>query len=240
MVLGLLKRRAPEPVPMPEPEEVDAQEYSLNLHYRAKSSDGVRMVAGADAVAELPAILAGISRSRVELLEPLPFGLELAAPTIERPVEASQWLQAYARLSPIALKALVVLGSVEAIDPAFETVALCLLDGELDTAGYPRYNAIVGGIAAHWDEATGDMIVRGVVGWGGAGVRGDTDRNSRRILATIVAGILANQHALGVAPVERPMPAEGKGGLVCAHCGFSSAHARAFYCPKCGMRMLRG
>jgi hypothetical protein len=40
--------------------------------------------------------------------------------------------------------------------------------------------------------------------------------------------------------VERPVPAAGRGGLVCAHCGFSSAHERAFYCPKCGMRLLRG
>ncbi len=36
--------------------------------------------------------------------------------------------------------------------------------------------AIVGGVASHWDESTGDMIVRGIVGWGGKGVRGDTDR----------------------------------------------------------------
>ena len=36
------------------------------------------------------------------------------------------------------------------------------------------------------------------------------------------------------------MPAAGRGGLVCAHCGFASAHDRAFYCPKCGMRLLRG
>jgi uncharacterized paraquat-inducible protein A len=41
-------------------------------------------------------------------------------------------------------------------------------------------------------------------------------------------------------PVERPVPAAGRGGLVCAHCGFASAHERAFYCPKCGMRLLRG
>ena len=28
--------------------------------------------------------------------------------------------------------------------------------------------------------------------------------------------------------------------VVCPHCGFASAHERAFYCPKCGMRLLRG
>ena len=36
------------------------------------------------------------------------------------------------------------------------------------------------------------------------------------------------------------VPAAGRGGLGCAHCGFASAHERAFYCPKCGMRLLRG
>jgi len=40
--------------------------------------------------------------------------------------------------------------------------------------------------------------------------------------------------------INRPVPAGGRGGLVCAHCGFASAHERAFYCPKCGMRLLRG
>ena len=51
---------------------------------------------------------------------------------------------------------------------------------------------------------------------------------------------LANQHAMGLTAIERPVPAAGRGGLVCAHCGFASAHERAFYCPKCGMRLLRG
>ena len=45
---------------------------------------------------------------------------------------------------------------------------------------------------------------------------------------------------MGLTAIERPVPAAGRGGLVCAHCGFASAHERAFYCPKCGMRLLRG
>jgi predicted RNA-binding Zn-ribbon protein involved in translation (DUF1610 family) len=28
--------------------------------------------------------------------------------------------------------------------------------------------------------------------------------------------------------------------MVCAHCGFEAGSASAFYCPKCGMRMVRG
>ena len=95
-------------------------------------------------------------------------------------------------------------------------------------------------VAAHWDEATGDMICRAVVGWGGRGVRGDTDRIGTKLLAGILSNVLASQYAMGLTAVERPMPAAGRGGLVCAHCGFASAHERAFYCPKCGMRLLRG
>ena len=43
-------------------------------------------------------------------------------------------------------------------------------------------------------------------------------------------------HGRRPARARRP----GRGGLVCAHCGFASGHERAFYCPKCGMRLLRG
>jgi rubrerythrin len=51
--------------------------------------------------------------------------------------------------------------------------------------------------------------------------------------------VLANQFAIGLAAVDRPVLAAGRGGLVCAHCGFASGHERAFFCPKCGMRLLR-
>jgi hypothetical protein len=151
-----------------------------------------------------------------------------------------QWLNAHHVLSPIARHALVVLESLDAVDLAFDTFVVALLDGETDTAGYPEYNAIVGGVAAHWDEATGDMIVRAVVGWGGRGVRGDTDRIGARILAQILTNVLSSRHSLGLTAVERPAAATGRGGVVCAHCGFQSAHERAYYCPKCGMRLLRG
>jgi uncharacterized paraquat-inducible protein A len=84
------------------------------------------------------------------------------------------------------------------------------------------------------------MLVRAVVGWGGRGVRGDTDRIAARLLSGIFQNVLASQYAMGIAPLDRPVPMAGRGGLVCAHCGFASAHTRAFYCPKCGMRLLRG
>ena len=222
------------------PEEVVAQEYGLKLYYGGKSSEGVRMSGGPNAMDELPGMLAGIAASEIEIVEPLPIELSQASPVITHPSEAMQWLNAHHVHSPITRHALMVLESIDAIDLAFDTFACTLLDGEVDTSGYPDYSAIVGGVAAHWDEATGDMISRAVVGWGGKGVRGDTDRIAGRLLGNLLTNILASHHARGLTAIERPVPAAGRGGLVCAHCGFASAHERAFYCPKCGMRLLRG
>jgi len=226
--------------PVGMPEEVVAQEYQLKLYYAGKSTEGVRMRAGPKAMAELPRMLDGLTRNEVEVVDPLALEYAQAIPVIARPSEAMQWLNAHHELSPVTRHALVVLESIDAVDLAFDTFVCSLLDGETDTSGYPDYSAIVGGLASHWDEATGDMIVRGVVGWGGKGVRGDTDRTASRILGGILANILASQYAMGLTAVDRPVPAAGRGGLVCAHCGFASGHERAFYCPKCGMRLLRG
>jgi hypothetical protein len=222
------------------PEEAVAQEYQLKLYYAGKSSEGVRMQTGPNAMSELPGMLHGLAKSEIEVVDPLPIEFSQATPVMARPSEAMQWLNAHHVHSPVTRHALVVLESIDAIDLAFDTFVCTLLDGEVDTSGYPEYSAIVGGVASHWDEATGDMIVRAVVGWGGKGVRGDTDRIAAKILAGILTNVLANQYALGLTSIERPVPAAGRGGLVCAHCGFASAHERAFYCPKCGMRLLRG
>jgi hypothetical protein len=252
--LDFLRRRGGDPTPAPPteapvpagsagrglPEEVVAQEHHLRLNFAGKTSEGVRIKAGPRALADLPSMLDGIATSEIEVIEPLPIEYSQATPTIVHPSEAMQWLNAHHMLSPIARHALVVLESIDAVDLAFDTFVCALLDGETDTSGYPEYNAIVGGVAAHWDEVTGDMIVRGVVGWGGRGVRGDTDRLSSKILTSLLSSILASQYALGLTAVERPAAARGQGGVTCAHCGFASAHERAYYCPKCGMRMLRG
>jgi len=243
--LEFLKRRAREeteeaPPAEPAVEGIAAEEFVLKLYYAGKSSEGVRLRAGPRAMAELPSMLAGIARSEIEVVEPLPIEFSGASPWIVRPSEAMQWINAHHAHGPVARHAIYVLESLDAIDLAFDTFVCTLLDGETDTSGYPEYNAIVGGVASHWDEATGDMIVRAIVGWGGRGARGDTDRLAARLLGGIFTNILASQDALGVTPVERPVPAAGRGGLVCAHCGFASGHERAFYCPKCGMRLLRG
>ena len=222
------------------PEEVIAQEFQLKLYYAGKSTEGVRMKAGPRTLSELPGMLSGLAKSEIEVVDPLPIEFSQATPVIARPTQAMQWLNAHHEHSPVTRHALVVLESIDAIDLAFDTFVCALLEGHVDTSGYPEYNAVVGGVASHWDEATGDMICRAVVGWGGRGARGDTDRNGSRILTSLLTNILASHNAQGLATVERPVPAAGRGGLVCTHCGFASAHERAFYCPKCGMRLLRG
>ena len=222
------------------PEEVVAQEFQLKLYYAGKTSEGVRMKAGPQAMTELPSMLVGLAKAEIEVVDPLPIEFSQATPTISHPSEAMQWLNAHHVHSPITRHALVVLETIDAIDLAFDTFVCSMLDGEVDTSGYPEYNAVIGGVAAHWDEATGDMVCRAVVGWGGRGVRGDTDRIGAKLLAGILTNILASQYAMGMTAVDRPVPAAGRGGLVCAHCGFASAHERAYYCPKCGMRLLRG
>ena len=71
-------------------------------------------------------------------------------------------------------------------------------------------------------------------------LRGDTDRIGAKILGGLLTNILASPHSMGLTSVVRPAQAAGRSGVTCAHCGFNSAHERAFYCPKCGMRLARG
>ena len=220
-------------------EEVNAREFSIKLSYSAKSSESVRLKGGSRINERLGNMLFGYVQGESEHVEPLPVELGGATPSIARMPGSAQWLKYHHNRSPVTRHALVVLELVDAIDPVYETLALGLLDGQVDTTGFPDYNAIVGGVASHWDEITGDMIVRAVVGWGGKGVRGDTDRSGARILGGLFNNVAGDSHAIGTVVVERPQSAVGPGGVMCAHCGFNSGHERAFYCPKCGMRMSR-
>ena len=54
------------------PEEVVAHEYALKLNYAGKSSEGVRLQAGPNALNELPGMLIGLAKSEIEVVEPLP------------------------------------------------------------------------------------------------------------------------------------------------------------------------
>jgi hypothetical protein len=222
----------------PLPEEVVAQDHQLRLTYAGKTSEGVRLRGGTQAMAELPGMIGSLALSDIEVVDARDPDLGHASPSIVRSGEAAQWLQAHGMNSAVTRHALYVLESLDAIDPAFDTFACALLDGTVDPAGYPDYSSIVGGVVAHWDESTGDLIVRGVVGWGGRGTRGDTDRVATRILSSLLGNILESTSALGLTAVDRPAIGTGSSGVTCGHCGFHSGSGRAVYCPKCGMRLL--
>ena len=241
-LFGKSKRSSRDEASTPQPlvAEVNSHEFALKLSYSAKSSEGVRIKAGPGLVPRLHSMLAGYLKGESELVEPLPVTFGQATPFIARLPGSAQWLQYHHQNSPVTRHTLVVLESVDAIDPVFETLVCGLLAGETDTMGYPEYNAIVGGVVTHFDEVTGDLIVRAVVGWGGKGVRGDTDRNAAGVLAGRFNNVAGDTHAVGTVPLDRPTPSSGSGGMACQHCGFDSGLDRAFYCPKCGMRMLRG
>jgi hypothetical protein len=236
------KTEEPEPPPIPQAmqEEVAAESYSLKLSYVAKSSDGLRLTADPNVLRAIPGIIEPVSMTPVEVIEPLPLEYSEGAPTIERFNEMQQWVLARRDLGPIGRHGLYVLELTEALDMTVDTFFCALLHGETDTSGYPEYNAIVGGFASHWDELSGELVIRSVVGWGGKGLRADTGRIGQRLVSTLYQQVIASGYSLGAAEQAR-LPSIGlRSGLVCAHCGFEAGSATAFYCPKCGMRMVRG
>ncbi len=250
MTFDFLRRKKDRPeagpryLGLPDPgiltEEPPAEDYELKLTYRARSSKGVRFAPGEGSVAALPRMLEEFAKSPIELIEPLDPQFADANPAVMRTIEASQWLNAHHHRSPVTRHGLMVLETLDAIDPAFESIAICLLDGEVDSGGYPDYNGIVGAVASYWDEVTGDQMVRGVVGWGGKGVRGDTERNATRFLSGILVAIVGSRGAAELVDLERPLPADSGTGLICPHCQYAQVGKSAFFCPKCGMRLLRG
>jgi hypothetical protein len=220
------------------PEEAVAEDHQLRLTYAAKTSNGVRLQGGPNVLGALPHMLDGLALTDIEVVPPRETTLTIASPSIVRADEAAEWLRAHGAASPITRHALYVLELLDAIDLTYDTFAGALMDGEVDTSGYPEYSAIVGGVAAHWDESTGDLIVRGVVGWGGRGARGDTDRTANRLLGRLLGNILESSGALGLTAVDRPGAAPGGPTVTCQHCGYANVHPRAVFCPKCGMRMI--
>ncbi|HUF06374.1 MAG TPA: hypothetical protein VMP86_03185 [Candidatus Binatia bacterium] len=239
--MPFLRRKKPEPPPPPTPmhEEVKAQEYSLRISLVARSSDGLRLRADPAVAAAIPGIVEPLSETRVETIGPLPLEYSDASPAIERFTEIQQWVLARRELSPIGRHALYVLEMTDALDMTVDTFSCGLLHGETDTSGHPDYNAIVGGLASHWDEISGELIVRAVIGWGGKGQRGDTERIGQKLLSSLYQQVVASGYSLGEAEQARLPSIGGRSGMTCAHCGFEAGSASAFYCPKCGMRMAR-
>ena len=222
----------PPPPPTPVQEEVRAQEYGLRISLVARSSDGLRLPADPTVTAAIPGIVEPLSDTPVETIQPLPLEYSGASPAIERFGEIQQWVLARRDVSPIGKHALYVLEMTDAIDMTVDTFHSGLLHGEVDTSGYPDYNAIVGGLASHFDELSGELVVRAVIGWGGKGLRGDTDRIGQKLLSSLYQQVVASGYSLGEAEQAR-LPAIGaRSGLACAHCGFEAGSASAFYCPK--------
>ena len=242
--MSFLRRKKPDQPPPPPPtpvqEEVVAQEYQLRIALVARSSDGLRLPADPRVAASLAGIVEPLSQTKVETIPPLPLEYSEASPAIERFNEVQQWVLARREVSPIGRHGLYVLEMTDALDMTVDTFVCGLLHGDTDTGGYPEYNAIVGGLATHWDELSGELIVRAVLGWGGKGLRGGTERIGAKMVSSLYQQVLASGYSLGEAEQAR-LPSIGlRSGLTCAHCGFEAGNASAFYCPKCGMRMLRG
>ncbi len=241
--MSFLRRKKQDATPPPPPtamqEEVTAQEYLLRLAFVARSSDGLRLPADPSIAAAIPRIVEPLSQTPIEVIGPLPLEYSDASPAIERFTEVQQWVLARRDVGPIGRHGLYVLEMTDALDMTVDTFACGLLHGDTDTSGYPSYNAIVGGLASHWDELSGELIVRAVVGWGGKGQRGDTERHGQKLLSSLYQQVLASGFTLGEAEQARLPSIGGRSGLTCAHCGFEAGNAGAFYCPKCGMRMSR-
>jgi len=238
--MSLFRRKpaAPPPEPAtPQIEDVPARQFSLKIALLARSSEGLRLVADPASRAALPRLVEPLAEGSVEVIEPLPRELAAATADVERVDEAEQWIVARRNLSPIARHAVYVLEQTDAVDMTVDTLACGLLQGELDTAGYPDYAAVVGGLASHFDEVSGDLVVRAVVGWGGKGQRGDTERIGQRVLSSLHQQVLSSGFVRGTGEGGMSL-AESDMGANCSHCGFASDHP-AFYCPKCGMRMAR-
>jgi len=226
---------APPRVRIP-PDQIDVNTMSIKFQYYSMSSHGVRTPGTHDVPERLPALLAGFATSPVELIEPLPIDFEAAAPSLVRPEAALQWINAHHGRSALARQSLFVFESLDVIDLAYETFALALLHGELDGEGFPRFDAIFGGPVSYWDEASGDLVVRFLLGWGGEGTRGDTQRIAQRLLARLMGNLLATHDATELGAVARPVAVSGSRHEPCSHCGFPAIDRRAQYCPKCGMR----
>jgi hypothetical protein len=114
--------KQPRSLGLPDPgvltEEPPAEDYELKLTYRARSSKGVRFQPGEGSVQALPRMLEEFNKSPVELIMPLDPQFAEAAPAVMRTIEASQWLNAHHHRSPVTRYGLMVLETLDAVDPA--------------------------------------------------------------------------------------------------------------------------
>ena len=230
-----------ETTPQPLFEEVTSQEYSLKLSYSAKSSEGVRLKAGPATVARLASMLDGYVQGVPELVEPLPVELG-GGHSVHRP-HARQRSVAPVPPQPIAGYAARPRrpgtgrrGRSRLRDAGRRPARRSRRHDWLPRLQRHRRRR---GLALGRDHRRHDRPGRR-----GLGRKGRPRRHGSQRRASAGRPLQQRQcrrsHAIGTVVAERPVAAAGQGGSVCAHCGFASAHDRAFYCPKCGMRMPRG
>ena len=237
--MGFFRRNKPKPEPEPAPApafaQVEGRQYSVALAYLAQQRGRHPPGPGPDVLKALPRIVEPLTEDGVEVVLPCPSSSASAAPAIERLPDLEQWILARRQANPVTRHALHVLELTEAVDMTIDTLICGLLHGETDTTGYPTYDAISGGLASHFDDLTGELIVRAVLGWGGKGQRGDTERIGQKLLSNLQQQVLVS--GLRASSPSAPARGDAGEGKVCGHCGFDARGTGAFYCPKCGMRL---
>ena len=238
---GVPAPRPPLPRPartVPGPEEAVAQDHQLRLTYGAKTSVGVRMKGGPQLLAALPRMLDGLAITEVEVVEPRETTLDARLAEHHPDRGGGEWLRAHGEASPITRHALFVLESMDAIDPAYDTFACALLDGEVDppaTRSTPRSSAAWPPTGTR-RPATSSSAASSA---GAAAAPAATPIGTPRgCSGRLLGNILESGNSLGLAPPTEPARRDRRRRRGLPALRLPDVHPRArAYCPKCGMKM---
>ena len=153
----------------------------------------------------LPALLGGFATSPVELIEPLPIDFEDAAPSLVRPEAALQWINAHHGRSPLGRHALYIFETARRGRPGLRDVRRRAAHGESMARVSRASTRSFGGPGQLLGRGKGDLVVRMLLGWGGEGVRGDTQRIAQRLMARLMGNLLASHDATELGRVDEPV-----------------------------------
>ena len=146
----------------PTPDGLLVEDHELKLTYRAKTSQGVRMTAGPNALARCPTCSPtwriGVGST---VVPPLDSSAERAAPDLLRPERGQAWLHATHDQPPGLRHGMYVLACSTPSTRRSRPSPSPSCRARRTPRAIPAYDAIMGGVVSHWDEQTGDMIVRG-------------------------------------------------------------------------------
>ena len=245
MPLEFLKRKgraevelAPAPV---VPEDASAQEYILKLYYAGKSTEGVRLKAGPRALAELPSMLVGLAQTRDR-------GRRAPADRVQRggshdhPVLGGD---AVGQRPPRprtdhpsrALRPRVDRRDRPGVRHARGRAAR-------RGGGHVRLSRVQrrrgrGRLALGRGHRRHAGARRRGLGWPGRPRRHRPDRAREPSPGSSRTSSPTSTRSGSRLPIGRFPPPAGAGWSA-RTAASASAHERAFYCPKCGMRLLRG